>query len=43
LVIQVNDILKDAAVDDPVRAPLLLFLLLNLLVHVNTSAQKPPI
>jgi hypothetical protein len=36
--------LKDAVVDDPVQAPLLLLLLLlSLLVHVNTSAQKPPI
>ena len=37
-VIQVNDALKDAAVDD------LLFLPLpGLLVHVNTLSQKPPI
>ena len=42
LVIQVNDALKDTAVDDPVRA-LLLLPLPGLLVHINSSSRKPPI
>ena len=42
LVIQVNDALKDAVIDDPVRASLLLLPLPGLLVHVNALSQKPP-